>query len=447
MLLALIVMQLFHIGLDQISLAALIIALGMLVDNGIVMSESIMVQMERGKKAIDAAIDSAAELRVSLLTASLTTAAAFLPIYLAESSVGEFTASLFKVVTITLLCSWLVSLTVIPMLCVYFIKVTVKSSDSQFKGIFYSSYRSLLSLLLKHRIVTLAVTLAIFFITMTGFSHIPKIFFPPSDRNYFKVELELPAGTTIEKTGRVVAEIDHYVQNTLTINSDRSQGVTNWVSYIGDAGPPFLLSHNPKPATPGYALMEANTSSAEDIASLMADINQFTFERFPDLDVKTRLIENGPAVDNPVAVRLISKDSEALFAAVSDLKQTMSQQAGLKNINDDLGQRIKKLDIRINQQRALRAGMTSQDIAISLQAGLSGLELTEYREGEDAIPVLMRSSNATAQDINKVESLSVYIQSTGQSVPLTQVAEVNLVWDASKILRRDGLRTVSVGAQ
>ena len=125
----------------------------------------------------------------------------------------------------------------------------------------------------------------------------------------------------------------------------------------------------------------------------------------------------------------------------------MSQIGGLTNIADDWGQRIKKLEIRINQPRALRAGVTSQDIAVSLQAGLSGLELTEYREGEDVIPVVLRSQNLNQDDINKVESLSVFIQSTGKSIPLKQVADIGLVWEAAKIFRRNGLRTVTVGAQ
>lgn len=126
MISGILLMSFFNISVDQISLAALIISLGMLVDNGIVMSESILVQMEKGKKAFNAAIDSAAELKTPLLVSSLTTAAAFLPIFLAESATGEYTASLFKVVTITLLCSWAISMTIIPMLCVYFLKVKIK---------------------------------------------------------------------------------------------------------------------------------------------------------------------------------------------------------------------------------------------------------------------------------------------------------------------------------
>lgn len=445
MLMALIVMSFFEIGLDQISLAALIIALGMLVDNGIVMSENIMVQMEQGKKAIDAAIDSAMELKVPLLTASLTTAAAFLPIYLAESNVGEFTASLFKVVTITLLCSWVISLTVIPMLCVYFIKVNPRTES--FSNGFYSSYKNALIFMLKHKATSLVATVVVFFIAMAGFSHLPKIFFPPSDRTYFKAEIELPVGTAIEKTQKVVAGLENFIENELTVSEQRQSGITNWISYIGNAGPKFILSHNPKPSNPGYALMVLNVNDIELMDQYMQKINRYALDHFPDLELRLRRIETGPAIQNPVEVRLSGKNIDDLFEKVNALKQEMSRVGGLNNISDDWGQRIKKLAIRINQPRALRAGVTSQDIAISLQSGLSGLELTEFREGEDVIPVLLRSRNSNQNDISKVESLSVYVQSSGQSVPLQQVADIEVVWESAKIFRRDGLRTVTIGAQ
>ncbi|MGH1460518.1 MAG: efflux RND transporter permease subunit [Neptuniibacter sp.] len=445
MLTAFIVMNGLDIGLDQISLAALIIALGMLVDNGIVMSESIMVQMQKGKSSLEAAVDSAGELRIPLLTASLTTAAAFLPIYLAESSVGEFTASLFKVVTITLLCSWVISLTLIPMLCVYFLKVDLR--EESFENRFYRGYRNVLLWMLRHRAITLAATAIVFALSINAFGYLPKVFFPPSDRAYFKVEMELPTGTSIEKTTRVVSDIETYLDTHWRDGAQSGEGVKNWVSYIGNAGPRFILAHNPKPSNPGYALMVVNVHSLSQIVPIMDSLKRYSLDRHPDLDLKTRLIENGPAIDNPVEVRLSGKNSEMLFAAMNTLKQKMSSMTGLTNINDDWGQRIKKLNIQINQARALSAGVTSQDIAVSLQTGLEGMQLTEYREGEDVIPVLLRSGVATQRDITKLEGLSVYVQSSGQSLPLTQVADIHVVWDLSKVIRRDGLRTISVGAQ
>ena len=184
MLMALIVMSFFDIGLDQVSLAALIIALGMLVDNGIVVSENILVEIQKGKSAMSAAIDSVAELRLPLLTASVTTAAAFLPIYLAESDVGEFTASLFKVVSITLLCSWLIAVTIVPLLCVYFLKR--KQGPESSRGGFSILYKTALGFCLRQKILSLLIVLLLFVIALMGFSNIPKLFFPSLGSTVFQ---------------------------------------------------------------------------------------------------------------------------------------------------------------------------------------------------------------------------------------------------------------------
>ena len=172
MFLTMIAMSALSIGLDQISLAALIIALGMLVDNGIVMSESIMVSMEKGRSAFDAAIESASELWMPLLTASLTTSAAFLPIYLAESSVGEFTSSLFKVVTITLLSSWVIALTIVPLMCVLFLRTGIKATTEP--SVIEQHYAGLLKGLLKNQRTTLVVTAVVFSVALAGFQYVPK---------------------------------------------------------------------------------------------------------------------------------------------------------------------------------------------------------------------------------------------------------------------------------
>jgi len=454
MVMAMLMMSFFNIGLDQISLAALIIALGMLVDNGIVMTESIMVSMSNGKNPTDAAIESANELRVPLLTSSLTTAAAFLPIFLAESNVGEFTASLFKVVTITLLCSWLLSLTVIPLLCVAFLKV--KQQSTEYNNRFYNGYRKFLTVLIRFRISTLIFTAILFASAIFGLKYVPNIFFPPSDRLYFTVELTLPLGTAIETTETVVNRLEEFISEELTVDAGvdaeagdeaGQQGVTNWISYIGSGGTRFVLSHNPEPPGSNYALLVLNTTDNVIIDELIVRLNDFAFDQFPDVLIKAQRLSSAAAVNNPVEVRLYGSDTDALFAIMGEVKNEMAKVDGLQNITDDWGQRIKKLVVEINQQRALRAGVTNEDIAISLQSGLSGLELTQYREDDKVIPVIFRSVEADRQDIRKLQSLTIYSQSKGTAIPLTQVADIDIVWEPAKILRRDRLKAITVGAQ
>ncbi|MDK1312473.1 efflux RND transporter permease subunit [Pseudoalteromonas ardens] len=445
MVFGILAMSFFDISIDQISLAALIIALGMLVDNGIVMSESIMVQMERGKSAVEAAVDSADELKVPLLVSSLTTGAAFLPIFLAESATGEYTASLFKVVTITLLCSWLLAMTMIPMLCVLFTRV--KSQAANYDAGIYLTYKQILMGLIKHRWMTLAGCVLMFFLALQGLQLVPKLFFPPSDRDYFKVELELPIGTRLSATEAMVKDMEAFLLRDLKVNETREQGVTDWVSYVGNGGPRFLLTHTPEPASSNYALMIVSTTSYRHIDELMAKIETYALQRHPDLLIKQRKIENGSPIDNPVEVRLSGSDIDVLTGLVNQLKAQMRDTPGLKAVSDDWGLPIKKLQIKINQTRARRAGVSSKDIASSLQTGLSGLELTRFREGDELIPVTLRSVAADRQDIGKLEAMVVYSQASGKSVPLKQVADIEVVWENAQILRRDRLKSVTVGAQ
>ena len=445
MIFGILIMSFFDIGIDQISLAALIISLGMLVDNGIVMSESIMVSMKKGKKAIDAAVDSANELKIPLLTSSLTTAAAFLPIFLAESATGEYTASLFKVVSITLLCSWILSMTVIPMLCVKFMKV--KKTTQLFDSRLFVGYRTLLFNLLRFRWLTLLVTLGLFITAVWGLSFVPKLFFPPSDRAFFKMELEMPMGTTLAATELVTQQVERFIRAELQANTERDTGVTNWVTYLGNGGPRFLLTHNPKPTSSNYALMIINLSSKDLVDETMVKLERYSLATFPDLLVKLRKIENGAPIANPVEVRINGAEAEQLFVIVEQVKQRMAQINGVKAISDNWGMPIKKLQVDINQSRARRAGVTSKDIATSLQTSLSGLELSQYREGDIVIPITLRTQADDRQDIGKLQALAVYSQATGSSVPLTQIADIKVVWQSAKILRRDRLKTITIGGQ
>ncbi len=444
MLMAIFVMQYFDMGFNQMSLAALMIALGMLVDNAIVMSESILVMIQHGKKPVDAAIESAKELRIPLLTSSLTTAAAFLPIYLAESETGEYTAPLFIVVTITLISSWILSLTMVPFFCCKFMKVTVKNKVETFNTGFYKLYRRILITLLKHRLITIAAIIAVFLGVMNLAQFVPQMFFPPKDQALFTATLELPIGTPIEQTESVVTKIEEFIELELKTNKGRSEGVINWATYIGESAPRFYLSYNTVMASPELCVMTINTSSYEIIPGLIKKLEDFCFENFPDLRANIAPLMYGPPVMAPVAVRISGRNPDRIFSIVDDVKNKLMQIPGTKNIKDNWGSRIKKLLVKIDQPRARRAGVTSQDIAISLQTILSGFETTKFREEDKVIPVLLRSVAADRQDIGKIENLNIYSMNTGRAVPLKQVADIEIVWQPSKILRKDRLKTVTV---
>ena len=439
------VMSFFDIGLDQMSLASLIIALGMLVDNAIVMSESIMVRVQNGQDARTASIESARELRIPLLTSSLTTSAAFLPIFLAESDTGEYTAPLFKVVTITLLCSWVIALTLIPVLSVLFLKG--RSAATDFGSPFYQGFRRGLLHALRRPYAALACIVAVFLIALQGLSFIPNIFFPPNDRPSLTIDVDLPAGSPIGRTDEILASVDDFIRSDLLADESRWSGVVNWASFIGEGAPKFLLSYNPEPSNPNYGFMLINATSREAVDDLIPPLQRFLFENFPDARSTVQPLPLGPPVTAPVAIRLSGRDGEVLFDIVDQVRRRVAETPGARDVTDDWGARSKKVIVNIDETRARLAGVSHQDIAISMQTYLTGLETTEYREGDQLIPVVLRSRSEDRLDPDSIGNINVYSQATGVSVPLGQVAEPELVWQPGQIMRRDRLRTVTVEAQ
>ena len=445
MLMGLMFMGVFDIGLNQVSLAALIISLGMLVDNSIVMVESIMIMVEQGKNIFQATIDSAKELRISLLTSSLTTAASFLPIYLAKSKVGEYTAPIFQVVAITLLCSWILSITMIPLLCNYFLKVPKKVKPQSFDSRFYILYRGILKTILRFKYISLVLTFLIFFVSLMGFRFIPKTFFPANERPLLKVTLNLPLGTPIKKTEQVVSKIEKFIHKTYGTGGSNSK-IINFASYIGESGPRFTLNNPPTLASPEYAFMLINLRKFSDLNTVKYAIEKYCFENFPDLMAEVGPLKMGPPVNKPVEIRIFGKEIKNLFEISHIVKEKLSSIKGTKNIADDWGGRTKKIVVKVNQLRAKRAGVTSQDIAVSLQTILSGIEVTQFRENDKAIPIIIRSIKDNRSDLGRLETLSIYSIRTGKSIPLKQVADLKIEWGPSKIMRRDRSKVVTVSS-
>lgn len=441
---ALLVMGIFGIGLDQMSLASLIIALGMLVDNAVVMAESTMTQVAGGKTRVQAAIDSAKELQVPLLVASLTTCAAFLPMFLAESSTGEYVAPLFKVVTITLLCSWLLALTLTPLLCASFLKVKSDPEAGAYGSRFYRAYNGVLVLGLKNRVVSMVIVVVVFFLGMQSFKYLPNIFFPPSDNPSFIVKLEMPAGTAVEETTRRIDKLEQFMRRELLVNESRTEGAQHWATFIGEGGPRFYLSYNPEPPTPEFGVLIVSTTTRQAAEEGVQKVRRFIAENLPDARATVEPRALGPPAVAPVLFEVSGKEPDEVFAIVDRLKAKLESIKGTTNVRDNWGQRVKKLQVEIDHARARRAGLSNQDIAVSLQTALSGFEITQYREQDEIIPVVLRSDEADRGDIGKLETLSVFAQATGRAVPLKAVADVSVVWEPSKIRRKDRYKTVSV---
>ena len=437
------IMNIFNIGLDQMSLASLIIALGMLVDNAIVMSESIMVRIDAGENAKTACVEAANELKIPLLTSSLTTAAAFLPIFLSESGTGEYTASLFKVVTITLLCSWALALTMVPLLCLHLMKAN-KTRGENHQSRFYTAYVRTLLLVLKNRIISFLVIGCLFAIAVVGLGTVPNIFFPANDRATFTLEVELPVGTPLARTDQVTREIEAFMHAQLRADEQQG-GVTTWATFIGSGAPRFSIGYGPKPPNPNYAISLVNVSDDQlMLIDMIPQLKAFVRATFPDVDATIRPLELGAPAWPPVSIRISGRENDTLFNIVDAVRERLRNTPGTLQVSDDWGPRTKKAVIDIDNTRTRLAGITHEDIATSMQSYFSGITATQFREDEDLIPIILRSSAARERDHARFGSIDVYSQQSGKAVPFEQVADVRLAFQPGVIERRDRLRTVTL---
>lgn len=445
MVITIFLMSLIGESINQMSLASLIIALGLLVDNAIVVSESILVRLSAGETKIQAAIAACKELQMPLLISSLTTAVAFLPIFLAESAVGEYTGALFKVVSITLLVSWLLALTMTPLLCVMFLRAP-KSSGDDFNSRFYRGYRAALGTTLRHRLISIIIVIVVFIGSLQLWSLVPAIFFPPQASPFLIAKFELPPGINIKQTQEMSAKLDAYIESELRAKGEQG-GVVSWTSFIGETPPSFTLGFSPSPSLAGYCELMVNVSAVEDVRQVMNKLDTFAHAEFPDVKTHIRMLSAGPPVDKPIQIRISGTDTTKIFAIVDRVKAKLREHKDIRNVNDDWGARVKKLAVTVDEERARRAGVTNQDVAISMQSFLSGLETTRYREEDESIPVIVRSVESERRQLTSVRGLSVFSSQTGQTVPLSQVADIGLQWQPSKVLRRDRYRTVTVESQ
>lgn len=451
MIATLMTMGVIKMGLNQVTLAALIMALGMLVDNAIVVAETIMVKMEQGIERKKAAVDAFSELWMPLLISTLTTSAAFLAFYLSPTTMGDIVGPIFVVISIALLSSWLFALTVITLFCYLFLKVEPKGSkkpsfiDRIINKLKYY-YKDLILIALSHKWKVIIGIFVIFFISIFGFTKIPFIFFPDSDRNLITIDINLPQGNKIESTTKVVQDIEQYLKDSLLTNTTRTKGVLSWSSYIGEGPESYDLGYSPDEANSNYAHILVNTSSFTENNNLIAKIDNFTFNSFPNADIKVSALAAGGG-GAPIEIKVSGDNPDKLSEISSAVKLKLSAIAGTKNVKDDWGPKSKKFLIEIDQNRAQTAGVTSQDIATSLVTVLNGVQTGEYREGDKSIPILMRNDKDQQQTLASLETLNVFSQASGRSVPLLQVASIVPQWQYSKIRRVDLNRTVNVTSE
>jgi len=447
----LLLMSLAGVGLNQVSLAALIMALGMLVDNAIVMAESIMVRMEKGDKAYDAAISSASELKVPLLISSLTTSAAFLPFFLAQSTMGEIVGQIFVVITFALLSSWIFALTLIPLLSIYFIRIkTIKNTKPTLLDRFSKMYKRILLFNLKQPWLLIILIVGLFAGSIYGLKFIPSIFMPDSERFLVTANFELPIGTDIQRTQTVIAGVEDYIKENFLVEKvkdpgeEQKEGVLDFTAYIGEGAPKYDLGYTAPEKTSYTAHILINTTSDAANQMVIDGLDQFCFNAFPDLSATITRLATGGGSSDPVAIRISGREPERLFEIVETVKSQLRGISGTKNVHDDWGLKTKKILVNISQERAQLAGISNQDIAVSLETVLKGRETGQFREGDKSIPIIMTDKASWQMNIENLEGMNVYSQKTGNNVPLSQIADLEIQWQSTKIKRRQQYKTITV---
>lgn len=446
---------LLNLGFNKVSLAALIISLGLLVDNGIVISESILVNMKRGLSAFEASVYSGKVLLVPLLISTLTTSAAFLPFALARTPMGEISSQLFWVVSSTLLSSWFLAFTFIPLMAVLIVKV--KTGNKEKKENFVDRnmeklnlwYNGLLFRVLRKPFLFLGFILILFVIAISLVQFLPFKLVPDSDRNLVTVDIKFPSGTQMEYTEQAVNDIGNFILENLIVNPETEKekpGVLDFSSFIGEGPEPYDLGYFKNEANSSYAHMLLNTTGDRDNDYIIAKVDSFCFNHIPDADIRVNRLTGAGASGTPVEIRISGNDPEKLAVISEKVKEKLVTIEGAKNITDDWGPKIKKLVVDIDPNKAQRAGLTNMEIALALNTGLSGMKVGDFFDSDEQIPIFLKNENSDEHDIETVQAFNIYSSARNQNVPLSQVADVKVEWQFGKVIRKDLKRTMTVGA-
>lgn len=448
MLVTLAIMQFTNMTLERMSLATLIIALGLLVDNGIVVAEDFKRRIESGIARKDAMLQGGKELAMPLLSSSLTTILFFLPLMLAVHAAGEYTRSISLVILITLLTSWILALCVTPVLCYYFIKVDPNKENTQENSTpeksttlsrIYAAYETFLHWILGNKGLFGLIILGVFLLSLYGFNFVAKQFFPDSDRNQLTVTIEMANGTSSRTTNRQMQDIFTWMSDT-----ERFPEIDSFSGYVGYGGPRFVLSLNPIDPADNKGFMIINIKDPKKVTGMMHKLHNGFIENFPNVSARIEKMYLGPSDSNTIKIQVKGPDKDIIYSKAQEVMDALRLVPDTVDIRQDWENMIVKIQVQVDQHRARRAGVTSQDIANELQSYFSGSVVTEFRENDDIIPVVFRAKDNERFNMDRLRTVSIYSSKLKQAVPLFQVAEFGPVFQFAKIQRENLFRTVSV---
>jgi multidrug efflux pump subunit AcrB len=446
MLTTLAIMKFSGMTLEKMSLATLIIALGLLVDNGIVIAEDFKRRIEQGIDRFDAMCQGGKELAMPLLSSSVTTILFFLPLMLAEHVAGEFTRSVSLVILITLMTSWVLALCVTPTLCYFFIKADNKESAATDKPTenstkFYQIYEKFLHWVLAHKTIFMTLMVVTLIVSLSGFGLLKKQFFPDSDRTQVMMYIDLPNGTSARETNRQMQEVFTWLDNKTSFPE-----ISNYSGYSGFNGPRFVLTLNPEDPANNKGFVVINVKDETQINTFVNKLHNGIIENFPNVSGRVKRMFAGPSDSSTISIQVKGPDKDILYEKAKEIMSVLQAVPHTKNVRTDWENRIVKMQVKIDQHRARRAGVTSSDVATALQGYFSGANITEYRDGDDIIPVVFRAEEEERFNLDRLRTVSIFSNQTGSSVPLFQVADFIPVNQYAKIQRENMFTTITIEA-
>ncbi len=433
-------MAIFGIDLQRMSLGALVIALGMMVDNAIVVADGVAVRLQKGMDRTKAAVEAASQPSWPLLGATVIAVMAFYPIFASTEDSGEYCRTLFTVVAIALTGSWVISMTITPLQCIDFLPAPKVDQGDPFQGRFFRGYRALLEKAIRLRFLTIASMVVLLVVALVGFGNVKQLFFPESSMNKFMVDYWAPEGTRIQEVSADLRSVEKQLL--------ADERVASVASFIGQGPPRFYLPVDPEKPYPAYGQLIVNVRDFRDIDAIVADLEPWFAKHHPQAQVpirkygvgpsntwKLEVRFSGPAVADPRVLRELAAQGEAILAKTPLAGATQS----------DWRQRVQRVVPEFNEERARWSAITREDVAGAIKRAYDGRKIGLYREQDDLIPIVLRNVKEERRNVGNMGGIQVQAALATQTVPVSQVTDgIVTEWEDPLFWRRDRRRTITV---
>ncbi len=434
-------MRVLGIAIEQVSIAAIIIALGLLVDNGVVMVEDIMSRIDLGAPAKDAALAAGQQYAFPLLVSSVTTVAAFLPLFLLSGASGEYAYSLAAVVALTLTGSWIAALYILPSVTVWLLGRSRRpQSEPASSTRMQSLYAAILHSAVRFPVIVVCACFVLVALAVVQFKWLPKQMFPLSERNQFLIYMNMPDGTDIAQTETSALAISNWLAD-----PKENPEVESQILYIGDGGPRFYLTLTPVPPDPAAAFFLVNTKDYQGAIRAADRAWKYLYENRPEARFKIKRLAMGSVESGIVDVEISGPNADRLLALGAQVRSLFQAAPGIRDNDDDWGNKVLKVVIDINQDRVRQLGITSEEITQMLKTYFGGSPVSIYREGDNTIPIALRAGEATYRSLEGLTSAT--FAKNGTLIPLAQIATLRTGFDFARIRRKNQERTIIVSGR